>query len=120
MRTFTLIIILAIIIPATASGAVMLLWNCIMPQISGADFISFWQAAGLFLLSQILSGGIIVGPVLFIAGLHAIRHHGNMAEHKRWRHMTDEQRREFVNRWRQMHFERDTFRQHENKNAKQS
>ena len=120
MRTFTLIIILAVIAPAMASGAIMLLWNGIMPQISGAAVINFWQAAGLFLLSQILSGGIIIGPALFLSGLYHIRHHGNMAEHRRWRHMTDEQRREFVSRWRQMHFDRDAWRQHENKDAKQS
>ena len=33
---------------------VMLLWNCLIPEIFGLPIINFWQAIGLNLLSTIL------------------------------------------------------------------
>jgi hypothetical protein len=35
---------------------VMLLWNCLIPSIFGISSITFWQAAGLLLLSRLLFG----------------------------------------------------------------
>ncbi len=42
---------------AMVSYIVMYLWNWLLPDIIGASFIGFWQAAGLLLLSRILFGG---------------------------------------------------------------
>lgn len=36
---------------------VMTLWNCILPDVLGVKEISFWQAAGILVLSKILFGG---------------------------------------------------------------
>ena len=39
----------------------MHLWNWIMPLVFGLTILSFWQAAGLLLISKILFGGFIMG-----------------------------------------------------------
>ncbi|WEK36563.1 MAG: hypothetical protein P0Y53_03540 [Candidatus Pseudobacter hemicellulosilyticus] len=39
------------------SFIVMLLWNAILPQVTSATPINFWQALGLLLLCKILFGG---------------------------------------------------------------
>lgn len=41
---------------AALTFATMMLWNALLPQIFGTRTISFWQAAGLFVLSRILFG----------------------------------------------------------------
>ena len=53
-----------LIIPIVAAfavlfaGVVMLLWNALMPDIFGLPIITFWQAAGLLILSKILSASL--------------------------------------------------------------
>ncbi len=37
---------------------VMLLWNGVLPQVTAARSISYWQAVGLLLLARILVGGL--------------------------------------------------------------
>ena len=67
------------------SGAVMLLWNAVLPAaITGVHIITFWQAMGILVLSKILFGGL--------KGLH---NHGH--EHHR-RHME----RDLREKWMQM------------------
>ena len=41
---------------AIVSGVIMLLWNWLIPDLFSGPVITFWQAAGLFLLSKILFG----------------------------------------------------------------
>lgn len=53
------------------TGVVMLLWNALMPDIFGLPIITFWQAAGLLILSKILFGGFRKG------GHWGKHHHGN-------------------------------------------
>jgi Ca2+/H+ antiporter, TMEM165/GDT1 family len=36
---------------------VMLLWNCILPEVTGVKAISYFQAMGILALSKILFGG---------------------------------------------------------------
>lgn len=98
MRHIIIITLWAIAIPAAASGAIMGLWNGIMPQLFGLAAIGFWQALGLFLLSQLLTGGFVFGLFLLAAALHTIGHHHNSAAHERWMRMTDEQRAELIRR----------------------
>jgi hypothetical protein len=40
---------------------VMYLWNGILPDVFGFSTITFWQAAGMLLLSKILFGGMNFG-----------------------------------------------------------
>lgn len=96
------------VVPAVAGGAVLLLWNQLVPSLTGFAAIGFWQALGLFLLGQLLSGGFIFGLFLLAFGLHAIFHKHNHAAMEKWKHMTDEQRREIflrrMSRFGQRHF----------------
>lgn len=77
-----------------AGGAVMLLWNAILPDVTGFKPISFWQAVGLLALFRLLTGGF------------RRRGHGRpwrdrrAAMRNRWQHMTPEQREHFKAEWR--------------------
>lgn len=48
---------IAIVAIAVFSFVVMLLWNAILPRVTGWHSISYWQALGLLVLSKILFGG---------------------------------------------------------------
>lgn len=93
-RFVTLLLVWAIVIPAAASGLILLLWNALMPALFGLATIGFWQAVGLFLLCQVLSGGFAFGLFLLAGGIHSICYHHNRAAHERWKNMTDAERRE--------------------------
>ncbi|MCJ7821132.1 MAG: hypothetical protein MUP53_08000 [Bacteroidales bacterium] len=41
---------------------VMALWNWLIPELFHGPVLTFWQTAGLFLLSKILLTGIAPGP----------------------------------------------------------
>jgi hypothetical protein len=86
--------IIGIVVFAVLSTAVMFLWNGLVPDIFHGPGISFWQAAGLLLLSHILLRGWSPG-----------RHGG--WRHEQWRKrmeerlasMTPEEREKFKERW---------------------
>jgi hypothetical protein len=40
---------------------VQALWNCLIPNLFHGPILTFWQAAGLFLLSKILLTGVAPG-----------------------------------------------------------
>jgi hypothetical protein len=46
---------------ALAIFVVMSLWNCLIPVLFHGPVLSFWQTAGLFLLSKILLTGVAPG-----------------------------------------------------------
>jgi hypothetical protein len=48
---------------------VQALWNCLIPELFHGPLLSFWQTAGLFLLSKILLTGVAPGG--------RSHHHGN-------------------------------------------
>jgi hypothetical protein len=71
------------------SFVVLSLWNALMPVIFHLPLITFWQAAGLLLLSKILFGGFRGGC-------------GGRWRHKmqqRWMDMTPEERERFKQEW---------------------
>jgi len=78
------------------SAIVMLLWNAILPKVSGLLPLSYWQAMGLFILSRIL-----------FSGFHFRRHHGNRPPFihpsikNRFMEMNDEEREQFRSQWKQ-------------------
>lgn len=49
--------ILGIIIAGVIGLAVKLLWNWLMPELFGLNKITYWQGAGILVLSRILFGG---------------------------------------------------------------
>lgn len=74
-----------------------------MPVVCGFATLTFCESVGMFFLGQILTGGGIIALVLLWGGLHALSHHkGDW--HGHWHKMTDEQRREFIERRRREHF----------------
>jgi hypothetical protein len=65
---------------------VMLLWNCLIPNIfPGANAVNYWQALGLLLLCRILFGGFRGR-----GDWHEKREHW-----QRWQAMTPEERGQF-------------------------
>ncbi|RFZ82991.1 hypothetical protein DYU05_12620 [Mucilaginibacter terrenus] len=79
---------------ALASYAVMLLWNALLPDILHVGTISYWQAAGIFILSKILFG--FGGPRG--GGAPWMRRKRMMEEH--FRNMGPEERTKFKEQWR--------------------
>jgi hypothetical protein len=82
--------LLAPVILAAITGfsfITMLLWNALIPEIFHLSQISFWQAAGMLILSRLLLG---FSPPWM--GFHNHRGH-QMRE--RWEHMSPEEREEF-------------------------
>jgi len=80
------------------SAVVMLLWNLLIPEIFGLKVITFWQAAGLFILSRILFSS-------FWGGGNHHHHrmndfHGDNPMHEKWMKMSEEERIEFINKKR--------------------
>ncbi|MBI5060044.1 hypothetical protein HZB60_09740 [candidate division KSB1 bacterium] len=88
-----LIVIAALLV---FGGAVMLLWNAILPPLVGVGQLSFWQAVGLLVLSKLLFGGT-----------HWRKHHcgpssgdGPPFLRYKWNRMTDEEREQWKAKWR--------------------
>ncbi|GAB3432416.1 hypothetical protein [Niabella aquatica] len=78
---------------AAVSTVIMLLWNWLVPGIFGLTVINFWQALGLFLLARILFGR-------FGFSRNRMMHERRNHIRDKWRNMTPEQRKEFINRRR--------------------
>ena len=77
--------LLAALFVAAAGAIVMLLWNWLLPSITGWRAIGFWEALGLLVLARILFGG-----------LRGRGHwHGHGRWHGRWASMTPEEREKF-------------------------
>lgn len=57
---FTFIVLMALFFAVLSAYPVMVLWNWLMPKIFGLTEITFWQAFGLLILTNVLfkpSGG---------------------------------------------------------------
>ena len=91
MRKIPFFIMLGAAAVALFSWIVMLLWNAILPVVLGVPVISFWQAAGILVLSKILFSGFKGG------GGYRGRH---MRSHwkQKWEGMSEEERARFRDR----------------------
>ncbi len=78
---------------AALAGVVMLLWNAILPAITPARPLTYWQAAGLLLLCRILFGGLGGSSGRFFS--RPPRRFGNP-----WKTMSPEERRKFKEEWK--------------------
>lgn len=70
---------------------VMLLWNAIIPGLTGWSVITFWKALGLLALCRILFGGMRGGGYSkpgFKKGFRA-----------KWQNMSEEDKTKFRSRW---------------------
>jgi len=94
-----LAIIAFLLFIALGGWLVMLLWNWLLPPLTGWPAITFWQALGLLVLCRILFGGF--GG----RGGYGYRPHGRRHWRKRWarrmEHMTPEERERFRDRMRE-------------------
>jgi len=82
--------LIVLVAAAALGGAVMLLWNAVLPAVfTGARSIDYLQALGLLVLSRILFGGFRGH-----GGWHGRRHWA------RWQAMTPEEREQFQQRMR--------------------
>lgn len=43
-------------------AVIMWLWNLIVPSLTGWEYVSYWQAAGIWILFRLLSGRVSVFP----------------------------------------------------------
>jgi hypothetical protein len=80
---------------AAFGAVVMLLWNAILPALTGWGTLSWLQAVGLLVLSRILFGGFRSGR----GGRHAWQQRRHWRE--RWANLTDEERAALKQRWQQ-------------------
>ena len=114
MRTFAygrrrfFIAPLIVIAVALLSVIVMLIWNAVITVIFNLPFISFWQAAGLLILTKILFG---MGRPHSHWGYSAWR--GTLRD--KVSHMTPEERKEF---FKKMHAMRYSWCHDDSKHAK--
>jgi hypothetical protein len=83
-----LVLVLALI--AVLSFVVMSLWNALIPGLFHGPLLTFWQAAGLLVLSKILFGGFRGRGGHGWHGRHG-RWRGEMWRRK-WESMTPEER----------------------------
>ena len=74
-----------------AGYVVMLLWNSILPEITSAQPVNYWQAMGLLVLCRILFGG-------FKNSGYGHRHKPAHWREK-WENMTEEERTSMRKKW---------------------
>ncbi len=102
IKVFIFLLVFVIVIPALAGWAIMGLWNSIVPAVCGFAAVSFWQAVGIFVLGQLVTGGFLIAFFIVGGSLHAIMHHPEKWK-SHWHLMSDEEKRDFINR-RRAHF----------------
>ena len=88
---FFIIVFMAFI--AAVATIVMLLWNAILPEVTGVKPLNFWQAAGLLILAKILFGGF--------KGRGHWKHSGNEHWKNKWMEMKPEEREAAKSRWQE-------------------
>ena len=88
-------VLLIVAVAVTLLGfVVMLLWNGLIPVLFNGPVVTFWQAAGLLLLSRILFFG---GPGGRFGGGRRDRWRRGFQE--RWEKMSPEEREQMRGRW---------------------
>jgi hypothetical protein len=95
MHALTFLVVIAAIV-----WIVMLLWNALLPVIFGISVITYWQAAGLMILSRLLLSGFgKFGRGGCHHGFHG-KHHLKREElldmHDKVKGMSHQERREFL------------------------
>lgn len=92
-----------IVVFAGISAIIMLLWNAILPDITGCLPINYWQSAGLLILCRLLFGGL--GKMQFGGFMMGMNHkknkqmHENMKDfHDKLHQMSHDERRSYIRR----------------------
>ena len=82
------------------SAIVMWLWNAILPSLLHTSNITFWQSAGLLLLSRILFGGFHFRRPDRQAGFGNSWSNMRKNMREKWMKMSEEERAKFKNEMR--------------------
>ena len=80
-------------------GVVQYLWNAILPAVIGVGALTFWQALGLLVLCRLLFGGFGGRGKGGWGGRHSSGPPAHLRQ--RWMQMSDEERSQFREEWRQ-------------------
>lgn len=91
-RRIVMFILIGAIAILVFSGAVMLLWNNILAQVTNVHTITFLQAFGILVLSKILFGG-------FRGGWGGKRYYWKQRMMTKWNNMTPGEREKFKQEW---------------------
>lgn len=81
--------------------AVLLLWNAILPDVTGVKNLTYWQAVGLLILSRILFGGWRNGSKPGGFNKHKPDFQKQAAWREKWMNMSVEERIKFKQEWRE-------------------
>jgi|GEM_PF-466829 len=92
-------ILIRMVVVVAFSAVAMVLWNLLIPDIFGLKIINFWQAAGLFILSRIMFSAFWGGGKHPHHGMHDFHGHNQM--HEKWMKMSEEERKDFINKKRE-------------------
>ena len=85
-----ILVIVAVVILIT-----MLLWNALLPVLFKVPVITYWQAAGLLVLSRLLLGGL--------RGFHHHKHAHRSSLRERWEHLNPDEREKVFKNWDNLH-----------------
>jgi hypothetical protein len=80
---------------AAVVWVVMSLWNLILPEVTGVKPVSYWQAAGILLLSKILFSGFNGG-----GRKHSWKKRSRDKLKNKWMSMKPEERAQMKDRWK--------------------
>ena len=92
IRRIVMFILIGAVAVLVFGGAVMLLWNNILAQVTNVHPITFLQALGILVLSKILFGG-------FRGGWGGRRYYWKQKMMNKWNNMTPEEREKFKQEW---------------------
>ena len=84
-------------VTAAAAAVVMLLWNWIIPAVTGWSTLTYWYALGLMVLCRLLFGGMGRMHPGHCGGGHGNREHFRKM-HRHMHQMSRDERREFIRR----------------------
>jgi hypothetical protein len=94
-RPYFLFPLFFIVAALVMAAVVMLLWNAIIPGLTGWALLTYPKALGLLVLCRILFGG-------FRGGRHGgSPWSGNVGWRTRWKGMSEEERSAMRERWRE-------------------
>ena len=89
-------ILIGIAAVALFSFIVMGLWNAVLVPVIHVSAVTFWQAAGILILSKILFSGFKGGGPMGRG-----RHQWNSGMKEKWQNMTPEEKEKMKQEWRQ-------------------
>ncbi len=94
---FVFLPLLAAAAALALGGAVMGLWNAVLPAVAHAGRLSYWQGVALFVLCRVLFGSVGAGW----GGRSPAWGGGWRAHQEKWQRMSPEERQEFRQKWQE-------------------